>query len=325
MEPLQRAVSQPRVVVQQAMPDPGVRQFVDSLAAQLAQERQMRQMLEAKVAGIMNTLAVYKARLDKIDPPETPIKTATRLVEQRGNVRVDHETGHVTILRPLRFEPRTTKDRPTAVFLDLDIAEGVCKDLAELSNIFGCPMTIEGHTKGGESQFWQQLADNRASIVTQLMIDFGADPNFLRARGKPGRLGKNEVRTEVMMDIRNIKEENARVEEVDVIVNGRVVERDFYQAGHLVERDTARPSILERDIITSDGRLVERDYMVRSATDRQLVGLSGKTVERQRSADSLLLARPASPVLTGTRPLVVQASPGQAMRPSLVEYDMIHR
>jgi hypothetical protein len=115
------------------------------------------------------------------------------------------------------------------------------------------------------------------------------------------------------------------VEEVDVIVNGRVVERDFYQAGHLVERDTARPSILERDIITSDGRLVERDYMVRSATDRQLVGLSGKTVERQRSADSLLLARPASPVLTGTRPLVVQASPGQAMRPSLVEYDMIHR
>merc|ERR1719491_1794631 len=102
--------------------------------------------------------------------------------------------------------------------------------------------------------------------------------------GKPGRLGKNEVRTEVYMDIRNIKDEIAPVQEVDVIVGGRVVERDYYQAGHMVERDrTSSQLALERDIVTSDGRIIEKDYLVKSTTDRNYIGLSGKTVERQRS------------------------------------------
>jgi len=329
-----RAVSQPRYSVaarpepREIYAEPRVRIMsgdqtddVRQLAAALAQERQMRQTLESKVQGILNTLAVYKARLDRIDPPDTPLKQAARIVEQRGNVQVDHENGYVRLMRPLRFEPRTTKDRPSAVFLDIDEAEAVCKDLSELSNIFQCPMTIEGHTKGGESQFWQNLSDNRANIVTQLMIDFGADANLLRAQGKPGRLGKNEVRTDVYMDIRNIKDENSAVQEIDVVCNGRVVERDLYQAGHLVERDQNRTSILERDVIKSDGRILEKDYTVRNAQERTFVGMGGKTVERQRSDSSLLVGRPISPVAV-TRPLVRQAS-GVA-RP-LVEYDMVLR
>jgi len=299
-----RAVSQPRYMVTARSEAEEIRQ----LAGALAFERQQRQMLEAKVQGIMNTLAVYKARLDRIDPPETPLKQATRLVEQRGNVQVDHMTGHVRILRPLRFEPRTTKDKPTAVFLDIDSAEAVCKDLAELSNIFNCPMTIEGHTRGGESQFWQNLSDNRANIVAQLVVDFGADPNLLRAQGKPGRLGKNEVRTDVYMDIRNIRDESAAVQEVDVIVNGRVVERDLYQAGHLVERDQAKAAVLERDVMRSDGRIIEKDFMVRNATERSLIGLGGKTVERQRSDPTLAVSRPLSSPMTVSRPLVRQAN-----------------
>jgi hypothetical protein len=194
------------------------------------------------------------------------------------------------------------------VFLDIDSAEAVCKDLAELSNIFNCPMTIEGHTRGGESQFWQNLSDNRANIVAQLVVDFGADPNLLRAQGKPGRLGKNEVRTEVYMDIRNIKDENAAVQEVDVIVGGRVVERDLYQAGHLVERDQAKAAVLERDVMTSDGRIIEKDFMVRNATERSLIGLGGKAVERQRSDPNLAVSRPLSSPVTVSRPLVRQAN-----------------
>jgi hypothetical protein len=97
------------------------------------------------------------------------------------------------LVRPLKFEPRTTKDEPTAVFANMAHAEAICKDLAELSNIFNCAMTIEGHTKGGESQFWQQLADTSARVVVDLMVEYGANPNLLRAQGKPGRLGKNEV------------------------------------------------------------------------------------------------------------------------------------
>jgi len=278
---------------------------VNQLATALAQERQMRQSLEAKVAGIMSTLAAYKARLDRIDPPDTPLRQATRMVEQRGHVQVNHSTGHVTILRPIRFEPRTLKDKPTAVFRDTDVAEAICKDLAELSNIFNCPMTIEGHTKGGESQYWQDLADNRATIVTQLMVEFGANPDLLRAIGKPGRLGKNEVRTEVFMDISNIKDESAAVQEVDVVVNGRVVERDFYQAGHLVEREQHRTSVTERDIVANNGVVLERDFITQDSEDRTFVGLGGKTVEHQRRDSAVIQPYVALPV---ARPILRHAA-----------------
>lgn len=318
-----RTVSQPRYMPMQPMMvqsqpnlanlaagEVGLQVEVQQLAAALAQERQARQSLEAKVAGIMSTLAAYKARLDRIDPPDTPLKQATRMVEQRGNINVNHVTGHVTLLKPLRFEPRTTKDRPTAVFVDIDQAEAICKDLAELSNIFNCPMTIEGHTKGGETQYWQNLADNRATIVTQLMIDFGANPDLLRAVGRPGRLGKNEVRTEIFMDISNIKDEDAAVQEVDIIQNGRVVERDLYQAGHLVERDQGRTSMTEvRDVVASNGMVLERDFKVQNVQERNIIGLGGRTVERQRSDSALVQPVVTSP-MSMSRPLVRQAGYG---------------
>jgi len=291
----------------------GKQDDVRQLAMQLATERAQRQHLEAQLQSVfaqMNTilqeLGTCKARLDKIDPPmeDTPLRHATRLVEQRGNVQVNHSSGHVMILRPLKFEPRTTRDKPTAVFQQIDVAEAVCRDLTELSNIFNCPMTIEGHTKGGESQFWQQLADNRARVVLEMMLQFGANGNLMRAQGKPGRLGKNEVVTEVFIDISNIVDERAAVMEVDEVQNGHVVERDLYQAGHLVERDRISPApLMERDVVTSGGVVVEKDYYVRNTQEQELVGLGGKIVERERvaAARPATIVRAASP-MTVTRP-----------------------
>jgi hypothetical protein len=296
------------------MVKPVISEDIRQLTLQLSTERSQRMSLEAQLASVfaqMNTIVAEldacKARLDKIDPPfvDTPLRMATRLVEQRGNLQVNHSSGHVMILRPLKFEPRTTKEKPTAVFIDVGIAEAVCKDLAELSNIFNCPMTIEGHTKGGESQFWQQLADNRARVVVELMIDLGANRNLLRAQGKPGRLGKNEVRTEVFMDINNIADERAAVMDVDVVQNGRVVERDLYQAGHLVERDRGQTAVVERDVVTSGGLVVEKDYYARNTQDRELVGLSGKRVEQERViTDSGAVVRPAT-IMRAASPLTV--------------------
>lgn len=202
------------------------------------------QRLQAQMAGVMAQLAACKARLDKLDPPESPLQRETRIIEQRGNVCVNHESGHVRLLRPIAFQPRTTKDEPTAVFKDVDLADAICRDISEISNIFCCPLTIEGHTKGGESDFWQTLANRRACLVADKMVEFGANPNLLETRGLPGRMGRNEVRIEIFMDVRNIKDEKAAVQEIDIVVGGRVVERDFIQAGRLVERDVSQPGAL---------------------------------------------------------------------------------
>lgn len=251
------------------------------LSLSLAEERQQRLFLQAQ-------LTACQRRLDKIDPPDSPLRGEVRMVEQRGNIRLNHTTGHVTLLRRLDFQPRTTKDEPSAVFRDPDVAEAICKDLAEVSNIFSCPMTIEGHTKGGESEFWQTLANRRARVVAETMIDFGADPTLLHTQGLPGRLGKNEVRTEVYMDIRNIKDENSAVQEIDIIEGGRVVERDFIQAGQVVERDSLAGSVLTKAATIIEPRVVERDFVMQSAPmmERQLYGgygrpVSPRTVVRQ--------------------------------------------
>lgn len=228
---------------------------IQQLQAALAEEKRQRVLMQTQLAACMR-------RLDKLDPPETPLRAMVRRVEMGGNIRVNHDTGHVTLLRRLDFQPRhrNGKDEPTAVFRDPETAESICKDLAEISNIFRCDMTIEGHTKGGEGQFWQTLADGRARIVAEAMIDFGANPNLLHTLGLPGRMGKNEVRTEIFMDIRNIKDETGRVQEIDIIQNGRVVERDLYQAGRLVERDVAVPAPTQEIDIIAGGRVVERDF-----------------------------------------------------------------
>lgn len=241
--------------------------------------RQEFNQLQAQMNGVLAELAACKARLNKLDPPETPLRAETRLVEQRGNIRVNHSTGHVQLLRNIAFHPRTTKDEPTAIFRDVNQADAICRDLAEVSNIFNCPMTIEGHTKGGESDFWQTLANRRAVLVAEKMMEFGAIPENLETRGLPGRMGKNEVRTEVYMNISNIKDESAAVQEVDIIVGGRVVERDLIQAGRLVEQDrvTATP-VIERDVIGN--QIVDRVVMAQTGVESSFIGKSGKTVER---------------------------------------------
>jgi len=249
---------------------------------EMVEMRAQNKLLQAQMAGVLTELADCKARLDKLDPPMTPLKRETAIVEQRGNLRVNHESGHVQLLRPIGFMPRTTKEEPTAVFKDVAAADSICRDLAEVSNIFCCPMTIEGHTKGGESDFWQTLANRRASLVADKMIEFGASADMLVTRGLPGKQGKNEVRTEVFMDISNIKDEKAPVTELDVIVGGRVVERDLVEAGRIVERNTMKiAGAVEVDNI--GGMMVAREVFTPVA-ERDMVGLSGKTVERSFQA-----------------------------------------
>jgi hypothetical protein len=184
-------------------------ELFSSLEQRLVEERSERQQvdsqLNAQLQAVINELGSIKTRLEAVEsPPEDEMKVALRKVEQRGNLRVHHHTGHVTLIQPLAFHPRTTKDEPTAEFKDNNLADAICHDLAEVANIFNCPMIVEGHTKGGESDFWKTLANERARVVADRIVKFGALPNLVKPRGLPGKHGKNEVKTEIFMDIRNI-------------------------------------------------------------------------------------------------------------------------
>lgn len=66
------------------------------------------------------------------------------------------------------------------------------------------PIRIEGHTKGGNTRFWQTLADDRARIVADLMVEHGANPKMITTVGLPGTTGLNETRTIVYFDIPEI-------------------------------------------------------------------------------------------------------------------------
>merc|ERR1712048_613710 len=48
------------------------------------------------------------------------------------------------------------------------------------------------------------LANDRARIVAELMIDAGANPGMIHTMGRPGNLGLNEVRTVVYFEIPEI-------------------------------------------------------------------------------------------------------------------------
>merc|ERR1712151_29641 len=90
---------------------------------------------------------------------------------------------------------------PIAEFLDEAEASEILADLAELWDMFKVNMSIEGHTKGGESEFWQELATNRAQLVASKLVDMGVDETKLNPEGFPGKLGKNMVVVDVNLDI----------------------------------------------------------------------------------------------------------------------------
>jgi len=81
------------------------------------------------------------------------------------------------------------------------------------------------------------------------------------------------------MDVRNIKDESAAVQEVDVVVGGRVVERDFVQAGRVVERDQIKMAVaVETDVI---GNQIVSRQVYAPVVERDFVGeSSGKALER---------------------------------------------
>jgi len=186
--------------------------------AQLEGENEMMQVdiqdlkmlfQEEKGSGILqdesirnnrDELETLKAHLSELDWFSTnDLQHQLHAIEVRGNIQVDFDTGEARLVRPISFVPKTTKDVPSAEFTRADVVAGICKDIADVMNLFACPISIEGHTKGGEGEFWQTLADARAHIVVQKIVEAGGDPTKISSCGRPGKLGSNETRTVVRL------------------------------------------------------------------------------------------------------------------------------
>eukprot|EP00747_Dinoflagellata_sp_TGD_P180518 gnl/TRDRNA2_/TRDRNA2_33111_c0_seq1.p1 gnl/TRDRNA2_/TRDRNA2_33111_c0~~gnl/TRDRNA2_/TRDRNA2_33111_c0_seq1.p1 ORF type:complete len:394 (+),score=64.31 gnl/TRDRNA2_/TRDRNA2_33111_c0_seq1:58-1239(+) len=165
-------------------------------------ERQARRFTDDKLAALSNDIRDCKNHVGQQHHWfNGNIRGILQSVEARGNIEVDLQTGRVDLLRPINFHKVTTGDSPTAEFSQPQLADAICADLAEVAKVFNCPLKVTGHTKGGESQFWQTLADDRARIVAEKMVQYGVDPSKITMNGLPGRTGANETKTEVQLQL----------------------------------------------------------------------------------------------------------------------------
>jgi len=159
------------------------------------------QAAEAEVQRLDRENKEQQAQLQKAqealeDPSRQPAPQLLRRVkelEARKNLRLDLKSGELELLRSIDFEPRKAAEAPTAAFADPRAAERVLQDVAELEAMFKVPMVIEAHSKGASTEFWEQLATNRAGLIKQQLEDLGVEDQLVTARGLPGNKGVNKA------------------------------------------------------------------------------------------------------------------------------------
>lgn len=126
-------------------------------------------------------------------PQETDLERSIREIDARGNIRFDLESGRMQVLREIMFIPIKSSDKPVAKLRDPQVAAEVIDDIAALAALFeDNVLTVEGHTGGGENEFWQQLADDRARLVGQELTNRGHRAHLVKTLGMPGKTGLNK-------------------------------------------------------------------------------------------------------------------------------------
>lgn len=147
--------------------------------------------INASITGI-NDLAIRVEALEA-GPQESDLERHVREIDARGNVRFDLMTGRMQVLREIAFVPLKSSDQPVAKLREPRMATEVLDDIAAIAALFeNNVLTIEGHTGGGDNDFWQQLADDRARLVGQEIVNRGHRADNVRTIGKPGKTGLNK-------------------------------------------------------------------------------------------------------------------------------------
>lgn len=168
-------------------------------------ERDARRTVDTKLDILASELQNCKERFVSYNSlPNGDLRKALDKIEGRGNIHVDitsDDAGSVQLNRPILFQRRTAGDPPTAEFAQPELVHNICTDLAEVATLFDCPVVVEGHTKGGEGEFWQALANNRARLVAEKLVNLGIDAEKISCQGRPGKIGVNNSCTIVRLGI----------------------------------------------------------------------------------------------------------------------------
>jgi len=159
------------------------------------------QQAEINIDTSINAINDLTIRVEVLDallanegvPQESDLERSVREIDARGNVRFDLVSGRMQVLREIVFVPIKASDRPVAKLRDPQAAAEVIDDIAAVAALFeNNVLTVEGHTGGGENEFWHQLADDRARLVGQELVNRGHRADVVRTLGKPGKTGLNK-------------------------------------------------------------------------------------------------------------------------------------
>jgi len=167
-------------------------------AHQLAAERAKDESseLHRRVHGLETELGQMQNALEKASS-QSLSNGMRRLkeLESQGNVKVNRQSGEISLLRPLEFGPvKPTDPKPAPQFASAATAERLLQDVAELLALFETEADIEVHTKppkGGTPAFWDEAAENSAKLIKAQLEQNGVAEERLNAKGLAGGKGLN--------------------------------------------------------------------------------------------------------------------------------------
>lgn len=136
-----------------------------------------------------------------------------RDLERQGNVRVNRQNGEVELLKPVDFAPvKPAATCPEAKFANVESADKVLRDVAELLEVFDGAVEVEVHTKaakGGTPVFWDEVVQGYAGLARATLEHLGVASERLEAKGLAGNKGLNNNCLVVRLDKSLFAEEAA--------------------------------------------------------------------------------------------------------------------
>mmetsp|Transcript_50477 Transcript_50477/g.117844 ORF Transcript_50477/g.117844 Transcript_50477/m.117844 type:complete len:522 (-) Transcript_50477:45-1610(-) len=162
---------------------------LDQATADLTSLRESAKQLSEQLGGTQVELEVARSRA--IDTSLLQLKQ----VESRGNVKLNRETGALDVLRPVEFTPCQPADgKPSPRLAEPDAAGVVLEDVASVIKLFDTTTDVEVQLKEQKglkapADFFAELGDASAGVIQAALLERGASPERLKAKGAAGKRG----------------------------------------------------------------------------------------------------------------------------------------
>jgi outer membrane protein OmpA-like peptidoglycan-associated protein len=114
---------------------------------------------------------------------------AVRPLLPKKAIEIDFDTNRIEIKKPIAFAKRKPPDS-SAEFDEAKVDEALetISDLAIVIANYMERMVVEGHTGGASDpiSYWEDLANSRAQLIVDTLVEKGVRKSLLVARGEPG-------------------------------------------------------------------------------------------------------------------------------------------